>query len=202
VNHSLIDDFFKAAAQWSDEFDDRDGKGVAFFVMTATGGEHFVPRLGKRDLTGLTEEQIGKLRVGQVYGYHTLEQSHQWIIRLVDDQGFFEPFLIAAMVRWIEDWLERGIEGYGKGIGRRRQAAALARKKLEATPDDAKLLATVQYMERLATPSLDEMREKRSRLDRWRELMASVISEQNISAWYNGLATSVRESPEGHGGQP
>jgi hypothetical protein len=153
-----------------------------------TTGRVAPPPTGERD----------KRTVGQVEGHNELEQLLDRLHVLIESRGLDEAFLVVAFVRAIEEELEGLVDTNAPGMAR-TSALADRFERLATDPDrlmvwnrnkagDDPLTAgdafsMAQHARRMATPSVEELRDRREALQSWRELTRPVVDRAALDAW-------------------
>ncbi len=133
------------------------------------------------------EEQGISMRVAAyvggpiVYAPETIEEMKKRLEMVVESIHMAEDFLIVSLIHAIERDFEDCSENYAKGIQRIRLAneRILSRvpENLQASPQAQR---ERQEMERLATPSLEDLRQRRIVLDVWRQVTDPILQPENL----------------------
>jgi hypothetical protein len=179
---NLVDAFCDAVEAWGRETG-AEGRNAVIWVMGWTGGDRHVEALGKTDTTGMSEEEIAKLKIGELRGNHSVEQMREWLHYLTDSLHIADWFLIPALFNAVGDRLEGLAHDYGKGLrNRRRDAEQLTEMAAEET-DPAKKEDLVGLADWLGQGgSLTEMRDRKHAYEAWQRIVAPLASRQTIDA--------------------
>ena len=179
---SLVSAFSEAVEEWAKEIGS-EGENAVIWVMGWTGGDRQVEALGKTDTTGMTEEEIGKLKVGQLRGYHSVEQMRDWLLYLTDSVKMADWFLIPALVNAVGERLESLAHDYGKGLRNRRRDAESFMEMAGEETDPAKKADLVGMADWLGqSGSLTEMRDRKQAFEAWLRIAGRLASRETIDA--------------------
>ena len=179
---SLVDGFCDAVVEWAKETGS-EGRNAVIWVMGWTGGDRHVEALGKTDTTGLSQEAIGKLKIGQLRGHHNVEQMREWLHYLTDSLQMADWFLVPALVSAVGDRLESLAHDYGKGLrNRRRDAEHLMEMAVEETDlaNKEDLVGLADWLGQGGTPT--EMRDRKLAYEAWQRIVAPLASRNTIDA--------------------
>jgi hypothetical protein len=189
----LIGQFVTASREWGLRTGDFEHANVSFWGLYWTGGLAEFERVDAVNTTGLTKKQRSAMSMRQLEGRHTLEQLEEWLTYLVEQRYMYEPFLIKSLVVGIASELESVSENYGKGIERSRMTLKSAEERLASPEGQAEVFknapdaagraeALLEWLRKMATPSLRDMKKSRDALTAWQDLTSPIIEPDNLSA--------------------